>query len=162
MERLIHYIEGIGDLRGLPFLRRLGSLCLLITVPSYVISYLSVRFLPPQIASDPYLSLGTIIFSVTLGPLMETYLMRLLFFIFRKFMHETAAISLCAALIIGGLHALQVWGLYAIWPFFVLGICYFRWEKDSVTRAMIGTTLLHSLVNAIGCWAIVAQLTFGE
>jgi hypothetical protein len=162
MKTLIGYIEGVGELRGWARLKRAIGVMVLIILPSYLISYLSLNFLPQQDPVKPIDSIGWLLFALTVGPLAETYLMRFFIFVLRKFIQGALALCTWVAFLCGALHGFNGWGLYAVWPFFVMSVCYLKWEKTSVTEAMVGTTLLHIALNAVGTLVLVAQLQFSS
>jgi len=104
----------------------------------------------------------TLIGGLLLAPLSETMGMRYLFYFLRKISNRLLVISWLSALIWGALHFLYAgWGVHAVWPFFILSLCYLRLEPISIWRAIWLTTLIHAICNgmSLGLQVVLDRMT---
>jgi len=116
-----------------------------------------IHWVVPLIYSGPPMSdfyfkrpLNAIAATLIIAPYLETHGMRLIFFILGKFIHRQTVVNLVSSLIWGAIHgSTESWGLYAIWPFYVLGVCLLRLRSSSPTRAFWITAALHSTLNGL-------------
>lgn len=91
-----------------------------------------------------------IIGGVILAPYLETQTMRFLFYLGGKLTKRETIINLVCSFVWGAGHSVsESWGLYAVWPFYVLGVCLLRLRTSSPTRAFWITTALHGSFNAL-------------
>lgn len=160
MNAVLSYFDGIASLRGWPRVRRGAAIILLMWLPCLPINYLADRYLPVREVGSQVGSLLEIITGLTLLPLAETYVMRLELFLLRKLSQNMIFVCVVSAILWGFFHALRYWGLYAVWPFFVMSYCYLRLEKNSVTQAMVVSTLLHGAANAYAAIVALGHMYF--
>lgn len=148
MSAFLTYLDGIATLKGLNRIRRGAAIILVMWLPSLLVNLLATRYLPVGEVSSTLGKPQEILFAITLYPIAETYGMRLGLFVLRKAFTNTIAVCVFSAAGWGLLHFARYWGLYVIWPFFVMSYCYLRLERNSITQAMVVSTLLHSAANA--------------
>jgi hypothetical protein len=151
LDRFVAYVERIGSERGRRLLAHATMLVFVAWVPSILVGYAFHLMFPdqtsPNIFGTPLRVLGEVILA---GPLIETLFMRYLFLLLRKFTQKTIVLSAWSAVIWGAAHAIYIsWGTHAVWPFFVLSICYLCLEKISLWRAILITTLIHGGCNLL-------------
>jgi hypothetical protein len=120
-------------------------------IPAMIIHWSVMLIYPgpksPVIFDRPFLAIAG---AMIVAPYLETQSMRLIFFALGKFMRNEMAMNLVSSLIWGAIHsATESWGLFAIWPFYVLGVCLLRIRTYSATRALWITTALHSAINGL-------------
>ena len=127
-------------------------------LPAFAINFLVMQYLPVDEVESILHSPGEIFLAITFYPLVETYVMRLGLFLLRKIITDTVMVCVISAIGWGSLHFVRYWGIYVIWPFFVMSYCYLRLEKKSILQAMIVSTLIHSAANA---YATLVALVIG-
>jgi hypothetical protein len=117
-------------------------------LPSALINFLATRYLPVGEVRSVLNSPLEMFLAITFYPLVETYAMRLGLFLLRKVVTNTVGVCVISAIGWGLLHFVRYWGLYVLWPFFVMSYCYLRLEKNSIPQAMVGSVLIHGGANA--------------
>jgi len=101
--------------------------------------------------------LEAITLALLIAPILETQMMRMIFYAGGKFLSNTLALCGVSAVVWGVLHLdTQSWGVHAIWAFFVMGVCFRRLQQDSGKKAVRVITLIHAGFNALsyGCYLV--------
>jgi len=151
MNKFIQYLEEIGSKHGWDLFLHASAVVLICWVPSQVI-YLTFHFVFPGPENENYFKtpLEAVALALLLAPLLETQIMRMIFYAFGKFIKDNLSLCMISALIWGVLHlASESWGTHAIWTFFVMGICFRRMERDSKQHAVLVVTAIHAGFNAL-------------
>lgn len=122
-------------------------------VPSLVIS-LSLNFLllPEQQVPLDILKPGILVSVVLVAPIVETAILWLILAGLQRWTKlSLVQCALASALIWALFHGLQVpiWGATIFIPFFVFSLCFLSWRKRSLVAAMLMTTSVHALQNAL-------------
>lgn len=98
--------------------------------------------------------------SLIIAPVVETYGMRGLFWLLSRFIPHRTMMSWVAAALWGAMHwNTPSWGLHAIWPFYVMGVCYLTLCERDAQLALYVTMLLHACFNAYSCSAHFLSLS---
>ncbi len=121
-------------------------------VPLNLLYILAKTIFPRETAfRDPFSTPYEAIFITSIcTPILETQIMRLIFYILRNITSHTSTLCIISAIIWGGLHfKSDSSGIHAVWAFYVLGVCYLQWRHISKTKAIWITTAVHSLCNLI-------------
>jgi hypothetical protein len=97
--------------------------------------------------------LGMVVFS----PVLETLLMRVVFWFLRKITQVPLKLVVWSAILWALLHSLAwlPWGIIVFWGFVVFSTCYLSWEKVSRWRAFWITSATHAMLNLIPAMLIV-------
>lgn len=148
---IVAYVESISDRRGWSLIFHIGVLALIAWIPSILLAFLIHLAFPaqknPDLFSDPY---RAIVGAIIASPLIETLAMRYIFVFLRKITLKPLGLSGLSAVIWGVIHfPFAGAGLHAVWPFFILSLCYLRLEVVSFTRAILITALIHGLCNGL-------------
>jgi membrane protease YdiL (CAAX protease family) len=162
---VVRYIQRVGDLKGKYLLGHILILGFIAWAPMVLLSWGVQELFPSQrnanfFAAPPL----RIVLEITLAaPLVETLLMRYLFMLLRKFTQRTVLLCLISGVIWALAHAdFAGWGVHAIWPFFLMGLCYLRLEPTSQWRAVWVTMMIHGVCNGVSYGLhLVLNLFFG-
>jgi hypothetical protein len=97
--------------------------------------------------------LGMVVFS----PVLETLLMRVVFWFLRKITQVPLKLVVWSAILWALLHSLAwlPWGIIVFWGFVVFSTCYLSWEKVSRSKAFWITSATHAMLNLIPAMLIV-------
>lgn len=145
---------------GLPALRFILVATIIAWLPALAIgSFVAWLFPGPSPAIYPIKSLfDVIVLGLILAPIIETQVMRGCFFLLRKCGLRLHYVTGITALLFASLHYPSIdWGIHALWSFGVMGYCYSELEKHSVNRAVLVTTVIHALFNALSYCASCLQ-----
>jgi len=151
VHKLITYLEEIGSKQGWELFVHASTVVLICWVPSQII-WLAFHFIFPGPEGENYFKtpLEAVALALLLAPLLETQVMRMIFYAFGKFIKSNISLCVVSAIIWGILHlSSESWGTHAIWTFFILGICFRRVERDSKQRAVLMITAIHAGFNAL-------------
>ena len=111
----------------------------------------------PTFEGDP---LVIFLMIVVAGPPIETLLMVPILWILSFLTKREVPLAAISACVWAGFHSLiaPAWGLGVIWPFFVFSCSYLTWRRRGFWRAILVTSCVHSLQNALpGIIAVATQ-----
>jgi hypothetical protein len=154
----VAYVQRIGSEQGWPLFLHAAALVFIAWIPSMMVAYALHLIFPmrknPAVSLD---SIRTSVGMVIVAPLAETMSMRYFFMLLRIFSQRLLTICWLSAACWGAMHWIYAgWGIHAIWPFFVLSLCYLRLEEISLWRAMWMTSLIHAACNGLSLLSQVA------
>jgi membrane protease YdiL (CAAX protease family) len=133
-------------------------------VPAQVVEVLVLAIAPGPTAPDYFQRpFQAIAMAVVIAPVIETYLMRWLFGLLGRFIKHREAMNWISAVLWGAMHLnAPTWGLHAIWPFYVMGVCFLTIRDKDPQAALYVTMLVHALFNAMsyGAYLIVGPSYF--
>lgn len=145
------FLESIPERRGWSFVA-----CSLLAfagtwIAAQLLSFAILAVFPgPATAAHLFESRSGIIAGVLLAPVLETVMMRGLFWLLRRLRRGKAGVLGWSTLFWWISHlASESWGIAAAGVFWVLGVLYLAFERRSTDAAMIYVTLFHFGFN--GC-----------
>jgi hypothetical protein len=144
-------IQDLGIKTGSKLGLTIIKITLIVWLPSAVIWY-TVQYLFPGPQSPNYFATtrSAIIISLLLAPILETQIMRIVFFLIEKYTSTESVELLLSSTFWGLMHIYSVsWGLHAVWAFYLLGKCFLKLKKNSLNNAMLLVTLVHMLCNLL-------------
>jgi membrane protease YdiL (CAAX protease family) len=151
MNKLVQYLEEIGNKHGWALFVHASAVVLICWIPSQLI-WLTFHYVFPGPENENYFKtpLQAVALALLLAPLLETQMMRMIFYAFGKFIKSNIGLCTVSAVIWGILHlSSESWGTHAIWTFFVMGICFRCVERHSKQRAVLIVTAIHAGFNAL-------------
>jgi Type II CAAX prenyl endopeptidase Rce1-like len=151
MNNLITYLQNIGSKRGWDLFLHATGVVLICWIPEQLV-WFAFHFTCPGPTEEDFFKtpLQALTVAVLLAPILETQMMRMIFFALNKFIQSNLALCLASALIWGVLHvASESWGIHAAWAFFVMGVCFLRLQEASKQKAIRLTTLIHAGCNLL-------------
>ena len=153
----VAYVQRIGSEQGWQLFRHAIALTFIAWIPSMAVAGVLHLLFPaqenPEIFHD---RIRALVGMLIVAPLAETMSMRYIFLFLRKVSQRLLVICWLSAVIWGGMHWIYAgWGVHAIWPFFVLSLCYLRLESISLWRAVWMTSLIHGACNGLSLLAQV-------
>lgn len=144
-------VESLVKNRGFGLLLPIIQLTAIAWIPALLIA-LAVSHIHPGPSSSALFSspFRAIAGGIIIAPIVETYAMRLGFRLLGKFIPDERWLILSSAIIWSTLHyQSEAWGLHALWPFFVFGVCFIHLRRQSMDRAIWVTATIHALCNAL-------------
>ena len=163
MKTLIHYLEDIGGKRGLGLLIHATGVILICWIPGQLVWFAFHYTCPGPTEENFYKTpLQALTVTILLAPILETQMMRMIFFALGKFIRGNFVLCGVSAVIWGLLHvASESWGIHAAWAFFLMGICFRRLQETSMTRAIRLTALIHAGCNVLsyGLFLLLSSFT---
>lgn len=159
MDTAAKFFIGIESRRPTTWVKPIVLAVCLAWVPAQVVEVVVIAVAPGPGAPDLFLRpFQAIAMAIVIAPVIETYLMRWLFRLLERFIHHRAGLNWTAAVLWGGMHwNTPAWGLPAIWPFYVMGVCFLTIRDKDPQTALYVTMLVHALCNALsyGAYLVV-------
>jgi len=158
MNRFISYLQSIGEKHSWELVKHSAWIVLICWIPAQII-WLAFHFLYPGPTQENYFKtpFEAMALALLVAPILETQMMRMIFYAGEKFLKNTLVLCTVSAVIWGILHLdSESWGLHAAWAFFVMSVCFRRLQQDSRQRAVRVITLIHAVFNALsyGCYLL--------
>ena len=149
--KFIVFLQDIAWKRGWALVLHITLVILISWIPAQAIC-LAFHFTFPGPTEEDFFKspLVGVTAALLVAPLLETQVMRMIFFAFGKMIQNNLALCATSAAIWGILHlSSESWGLHAAWAFFVMGICFRRLQESSTQRAVNITMLIHAGFNSL-------------
>jgi Kef-type K+ transport system membrane component KefB len=164
METIVRLFIGIEARKLTTWVKPILLAACLGWVPAQVVEILVIAVAPGPAAPDLFLRpFQAISMAIVIAPVIETYLMRWLFRLLGRFIQHRERMNWTAAMLWGVMHwNTPAWGLPAIWPFYVMGVCFLTIRDKDPQAALYVTMLVHALFNALsyGAYLIVGPSYF--
>jgi len=162
MKLITTYLESLERRAGLGFLGHFAVVVLIAWVPAqFLWASIAAVFPGPQQLNYFETPLRAVTVVILLAPILETQMMRFNFWFLRKWIARKDVLLGASSVVWGIMHIYsESWGIPAVWAFFVMGTIYLRFETNSRDRAIIFTTLVHAVFNALsyGFYLLLKQL----
>lgn len=148
------WFENIENKDGVDLLVSIVKAVLLAWIPAHGIWFIVQQIYPGPSENENAVFLKTPLRAFTLlillAPMLETYMMRFIFYVVGKISKTQTKINIIASISWGVMHWNSgSWGLHAVWAFFVMGICFLRLQKRSMQHALYVTMIIHAIFNAL-------------
>jgi hypothetical protein len=159
-------LDRLFDTRGSPLAYALRAWPL-VSVPTFaVVAALvlgrSALGLDPAIVPDDAYPEGTLAAAaglVLFAPFVETFAMIPVLFLLGFVTRNRAWLAGSSAVLWAGAHSAvaPLWGLSALWPFFVFSAAFLAWRAHSLSRAYWVTAGIHALHNSLAAALLVLE-----
>ena len=142
----------MGGKKGSALVLQVLEAVLIAWIPAQLIYFSVQTIYPGPSESVAYLNTPLKIFTmlILLAPMLETYMMKYMFVFMGKVIKSPTKINVIAATAWGSMHWNSgSWGLYAVWAFFIMGICYMRLKERSTQHAVYIVMIMHAMFNGL-------------
>lgn len=142
------------------WIRPIAKATLLAWLTAQTVAF-AIAAIYPGPAGEDYFSrpMKAIMLVCIVGPVLETYAMRWMFWLLGKMTRNPTWINCISALIWGAVHwNTPSWGVHAVWAFYLLGHWYLSIAAKNPQTALYITMLVHICFNT---FSYIAHLTLG-